>query len=172
MLRRILPRTAAEGYDAKFTARFYRQIGPILATIFRLQVTGLENLNRPGILAANHNAGLWGILDVLLIYHAFHNLRKTPGILSAMSEETVFKVPVLGPISAKTGLKIPSLACLGDCLDAGHWMLITPGANTDQLRPIWMKNRVRFQKTVFVNGKRVFRDQTWYLDSALSRGLD
>lgn len=170
LLRRIFPRSAAEGYDAAFTARFYRMVGPVLAAIFRLQVTGTENLRTPGILASNHNAGLWGILDVLLLYHAFHNLRANPGILSAMSEETVFKVPVLGPVAAKTGLKIPNPGVLGDCLDSGHWVYITPGANTDQLRPIWMKNRARFQKAVFVNGRRVFRDQTWYLDAALARG--
>ena len=174
MTRSVGPTSAWEGYDAEYVRRFYERVGPWLRRVFRLQVSGLEHLcsDEPGILVANHNAGLWGILDVASIYYAVHHLAPKPlGELMAMSEETVFKIPGLGDIAARTGLKVPSVRCLDDCLDQHCWVLVTPGANTDQLRSIWLRRRPRFQRAIFLNGRRIFRDQTWYIDSALRRNL-
>lgn len=165
---------AIDTYDPVFTARFCQLFTVLLRRLFRWQVTGLEQLERarPGILAINHNAGCWGILDIVAVYCAFHFvLPPGPNVLYGMSVQRTFGLPIIGSIARRIGLRPPTPAALGECLRAGGWVLLAPGGDTDMRRPIWQRNRVRFKKSLFVGGRRVLRDNLWYLDAALAVGV-
>lgn len=157
--------------DIEYAARFFGAFGWLLRRILRLDVTGLEHLDpsRPGVLVTNHNLGCWGLLDVAAVGYAFYHLQKPPALLAGMGEELAQKVPILGKRLPRAGMYVGTPANLRACLDRGDWLLIPPGGNCDMGRPIWMRNRVRFQKPFWVKGKRYFREQVWYLPESLAR---
>ena len=79
---------------------------------FRTEVHGVENIPAEGgaLLVANHAGGLWA-LDGVMTAVAVHD--ETPGhrYLRMLGADLVFKTPVLGPLTRKTG---GTLACTPD----------------------------------------------------------
>ncbi|MBI4616826.1 MAG: 1-acyl-sn-glycerol-3-phosphate acyltransferase [Planctomycetes bacterium] len=164
---------ADDPHDPVYSAHFFGRAGWLLRRIFRLEVEGLERIDRdrPGVLVINHNSGLWGLLDICAVYYAWHHLQAAPGPLSSMGERLVAQAPLLGGLFRRAGIYHGTPASLESVARRGHWVLVSPGGNVDMGRPIWRRNRVRFQKPFWIKGRRYFRDQLWYLQPVLDCGM-
>lgn len=123
--------------------------------------------NNPTMYLVNHGQGFWGIIDVILALDYWYNKRKFKTPLYLISEEIVFKIPVIKYLAIKAGLKNASRKNIEFLLSTGASVLIPPGGDGELLKPVWMKNRPVFTKSIYINGKMKLKTQTWFLDSAL-----
>jgi len=115
----------------------------------------------------NHGQGFWGIIDVLLAldYWYIQKNFKTP--LYLISEEIVFKIPLISSLALKGGLKNASRKNIELLLETGASIVIPPGGDGELLKPFWMKDKPVFTKSIYLNGKMILKTQTWFLDSSL-----
>jgi 1-acyl-sn-glycerol-3-phosphate acyltransferase len=155
------------------TLKWTMGITRIFNFLFRVEYRGVEKIDpdKPAILAINHNAAFWGILDVLLVTFLWWRVqKKPPGILAGYGEEAVFKIPVLGTFFRNLGGVAARIPALRKNLQEGHWALFAPGANVDLLRPVRLRHRPRFKRAVWTKSKIHFAENVGYLDAARQAG--
>ncbi len=163
------------GADVEFCKKLGRIYGFIVTKIFRYKseydLAKTYDFSQSGLIVTNHSNGFWGIIDVLLALHLWYNVFKREDALAFMSDERVFRVPIIGFFVRRIGFKVSSIHALRRCLADGHWAVIVPGGNTDQLRSIWHRNETRMYKTCYLNGKFYQKEQTWFVHAAATLGV-
>jgi 1-acyl-sn-glycerol-3-phosphate acyltransferase len=168
------PEPDLSGFDRPYMERFLAErCGPILKGLFRMKVEGLDRLDlkRPGILAGNHNWGLWGISEVLGFEYAWYlEQRERPPDLIAQGGPELQQIPVLNTLVRRAGIVVASMNGMLTPLRQGRWVLIQPGAVVDQGRPIWMRRRSRIKKVSWVGERRVLTDTLGYVAAAAEGG--
>jgi 1-acyl-sn-glycerol-3-phosphate acyltransferase len=158
--------------DTEFILKALGLLRVPLKYVFRIKVEGLENLDmsRPGIIVANQNAGVWGALNVVSMGYAWYTFQKNPPDCIAQGGKAVFSLPILRGLVKRAGFVPVSMEGMREPLRQGKWVFVTPGSNTDQFRPIWQRNRVRFKKVAWVNHRPVLSEQLGYIGIATEHG--
>ncbi|MCB0415948.1 MAG: 1-acyl-sn-glycerol-3-phosphate acyltransferase, partial [Bdellovibrionales bacterium] len=115
---------------------------PLLKTLFRIEVKGLENIPKQGsfLLIANHNAGALIESHSLLCLSAQINRK-----LYGLNHPALFKIPFVGTYFKKIGAITASKDAAHEALNNGHGLLIFPGGNRQALRPISKKDHHSFE---------------------------
>jgi 1-acyl-sn-glycerol-3-phosphate acyltransferase len=161
------------GFDRPYYVEFLRKCQFLLESVFRMEVTGLEHLRfeKPGILAGNHNWGLWGITEVLGLSYAWYHQQPQPAPdLIGQGGPELQKIPLLRTLVRRAGIVVASMQGMVGSLQEGRWVLIQPGAVVDQGRPIWQRRRSRMKKVSWLGPQRVLTDQLAYVAAAAEGG--
>jgi 1-acyl-sn-glycerol-3-phosphate acyltransferase len=160
------------GFDRGYYVGFLQKCRFLLESVFRLEVQGLDHLRleSPGILAGNHNWGLWGITEVLGISYAWYLRQSEPPDLIGQGGPELQKIPVLRTLVRRAGVVVASMPGMLGPLRDGRWILIQPGAVVDQGRPIWQRRRSRMKKVSWLGPERVLTDQLAYIAAAAEGG--
>jgi 1-acyl-sn-glycerol-3-phosphate acyltransferase len=161
------------GFDREYYVEFLRKCRFLLKSVFRMEVTGLEQLRleSPGILAGNHNWGLWGITEVLGLEYAWYHEQAQPAPdLIGQGGPELQKIPLLSTLVRRAGIVVASMQGMLGPLKEGRWILIQPGAVVDQGRPIWQRRRSRMKKVSWLGSERVLTEQLAYVAAATEGG--
>jgi 1-acyl-sn-glycerol-3-phosphate acyltransferase len=168
----IQPPAPESTMDLQFTRKFIKIAGFFLKYIFRIRVEGLQHLDfsKPGMIVANQNAGVWGILNVVSVGYAWYEFQDNPPQFVTQGGKIVFTLPIMRDLVKRIVFVPVSLQGMREPLRQGQWIFVTPGANADQFRPIWERNRVRFKKVAWVDHKLVLTEQLGYIGVASEVG--
>lgn len=158
------------GADLNFCLKFARVGEFIIKTIFRCtlnrEMFKHVDFEEPGIWVANHSNGFWGILDIFITCYFWYGVCEQRKPIAFMSDARVFSIPIIGNNARRLGFKVSSIKAVQNCLNAGDWVILPPGGNTDQLRSIWHRNQTRMYKLQYRNGEFVKKPQTWFIHAA------
>ena len=158
------------GADIEFCLKFAKVSEFVISKLFRCKLNKEMfkhvDLDSPGVWVANHSNGLWGILDIFITCYFWYGVCEQRKPIAFMSDARVFGVPLIGKFARKLGFKVSSIKAVTNCLEAGNWVIIPPGGNTDQLRSIWHRNQTRWYKLQYRNGEFIKKPQTWFIHAA------
>lgn len=158
------------GADLEFCFKFARIGEFIIRRIFRCtlkrEMFDHVDFDSPGVWVANHSNGFWGILDIFITCYFWYGVCGQRKPIAFMSDARVFGIPIIGKNARRLGFKVSSIKAVQSCLEAGQWVILPPGGNTDQLRSIWHRNQTRMYKLQFRKGEFVERPQTWFIHAA------
>lgn len=156
------------GIDLKYILKFLKSFSWLIKLLRYNSINDNSiDQNSPTMYLVNHGQGFWGIIDVIIALDYWYNKRKFTTPLYLISEEIVFKIPIIKYLAIKAGLKNASRQNIEFLLSTGASVLIPPGGDGELIKPVWMKNRPVFTKSIYINGKMKLKTQTWFLDSAL-----
>ena len=158
------------GADLDFCLRFSRIGEFVIRKIFRCTLSremfDHVDFSTPGVWVANHSNGFWGILDIFITCYFWYGVCGQRKPIAFMSDARVFGIPIIGKNARRLGFKVSSIKAVQSCLEAGQWVILPPGGNTDQLRSIWYRNQTRMYKLQYRNGEFVKKPQTWFIHAA------
>ena len=156
------------GIDLEYILNFLKYFSWLIKLLrYNTKNDSLIDEKNPTMYLVNHGQGFWGIIDVIIALDYWYNKKKFKTPLYLISEEIVFKIPIIRYLAIKAGLKNASRKNIELLLSTGASVLIPPGGDGELLKPVWMKNRPVFTKSIYMNGKMKLKTQTWFLDSAL-----
>jgi 1-acyl-sn-glycerol-3-phosphate acyltransferase len=153
------------GIDYDFIKKFINKTSFILKLLrFNIFNDELVDEKRSTVYCTNHGQGFWGIVDVFLAVHYWYGIKgfKTP--LYLISEDIVFKIPLIGFFAKRLGLKVAGREVVEKLLDTNASIVIPPGGDGELLKPVWMKNKPVFTKSIYLNGKMKLKTQEWFVD--------
>jgi len=160
------------GLDIDYVVKFLLKMNFIFKLLrFNVMDDSSVNEKRPTMYLVNHGQGFWGIVDVLLALHYWYIVKGFRTPLYLISEEVVFKIPIIKHLALKAGLKNAKMSNVEFFLKSGASVVIPPGGDGELLKPVWMKNKPVFTKSMYINGKMILKTQTWFLDTALKLGV-
>ncbi|MGZ3809785.1 MAG: 1-acyl-sn-glycerol-3-phosphate acyltransferase [Bacteriovorax sp.] len=121
-----------------------RTIWPVLKTIFRIKIEGLENVPSKGplLFIANHNVG------ALIESHSslFVLQERIPGsTLYGFTHPSLFKLAGISHYFQKIGAVPSTYDVASEVLSKGDSLMIFPGGNRQALRSVWHYRKNQFE---------------------------
>lgn len=141
--RQTMPQRLRRGdrfeFDPEMARRVLRYLDPIFRYYFRAEVRGTERLpSEQTMLVANHDGGMLPI-DALIIGAAWHRHFNFKRPLHFLVHDMVLRF-VDG--LRRVGAVLADRQNLDRVMDAGHSVLIYPGAAGETFRPFWERKRI------------------------------
>lgn len=124
----------------KLLAFMQKWLWPLLQKLFRIEVSGLENL-KPGrcLIIPNHNSG------ALIESHSLLFLTRLRGMKAfGLNHQALFLIPIVGQYFRAIGAVTASKEAAHQVLKEGHSLLIFPGGNRQALRPFSERHQNAF----------------------------
>jgi 1-acyl-sn-glycerol-3-phosphate acyltransferase len=135
-------------FDEKFTRRILRITDPLMRAYFRAELRGAHNLPaEQTILVANHDGGMLP-LDGFVLGSGWHHHHGFQKPLHVLVHDMVLR---FAPWMRRVGAVLADRHNLDAVMDAGHSILVYPGASRETFRPFWERKRITLgSRTGFV----------------------
>lgn len=159
-----------EDFDRGRAERILKRYWSVIQPLFRPRVEGIEHIDpkNPGILVQNHNWATFGGIEGAAFFHAWYVAEKDRKLPRLVGQG--------GPVAndhrfmRRLGIVRASLKNMTDALQRGHYVGTTPGAEVDQLRPVWQRNRSRLKRVSWLGKRPVLSDCLSYVAVAAEGG--
>lgn len=143
-------------FDEAFTRRLVRFLDPLMRTYFRAELRGSENfLPEQAIVVANHDGGMLP-LDGIVIGSGWHHRHGFTKPLHVLCHDIVLR---FAPWLRRAGAVLADRHNLEAVMDAGHSVLVYPGASRETFRTFWDRKKI------------TLGDRTGFVKHALHRGV-
>ena len=143
-------------FDEGFTRRIVRFLEPLLRTYFRAELRGAENFpTQQSILVANHDGGMLP-LDGLIIGSGWHKRHDFKKPMHVLCHDIVLR---FAPWLRRVGAILADRHNLDAVMDAGHSVLVYPGASRETFRTFWERKQI------------TLGNRTGFVKHALTRGV-
>jgi len=143
-------------FDEAFTRRIVSFTDPLMRLYFRAELRGAEHLpSEQTILVANHDGGMLP-LDGFVLGSGWHHRHDFKKPLHVLVHDIVLR---FAPWLRRVGAVLADSHNLDAVMDAGHSILVYPGASRETFRTFWDRKQV------------TLGDRTGFVKHALRRGV-
>lgn len=142
-LRRTLDGNDIDAWDPEYIRRVLPLWRAVMATYFRGEVRGLENIpdSGPVLLVGNHSGGTM-IADTFVFATAFYTTFGPDRRFHQLAHDIAARVPATG--ISRWGTVAASHENARRAFDRGAPVLVYPGGDYETFRPSWHSDRIEF----------------------------